>query len=446
MTTRRTLIKGFAGLSVLSSCQNDKQNDSGLEAISVRPDEPSPWLPSGEISWELFPFGIQVGDPAEESVVVAIHTSLLEITWVLVEQDDDSWIETRRKDVVIEGGYYRLDLEGLTSDTAYSIVANSSTGERSQVTRFRTALGSDDWRIVTFGATSCLRRNLPWENLSRAAEEQYDFFGLLGDTVYTNSRDEEGAWDDWAYALTRQGLRELTASTALIPTWDDHELVNNFDWGLIADADVVHENALRLFHKALPNRSNPNGGIYRKISQGRVLDIFVLDCRGERNSEQSIYISEDQMEWLKNGLESSTARFKIIFNSVPITDFYDLLGDVESIDRWQGFPEQRSEILSHIEESNIDGVLWVSGDFHFGLISQVSPLGQSGDSMMEVLVGPSGSFLNIMGDLLVTTDQYQQRIAAWCHTRFECNPATGEILIQYILDDGTIGMERRLEV
>jgi phosphodiesterase/alkaline phosphatase D-like protein len=152
------------------------------------------------------------------------------------------------------------------------------------------------------------------------------------------------------------------------------------------------------------------------------------------------------MEWLKSGLESSTARFKIIFNSVPITDFYDLLGDVESIDRWQGFPEQRSEILSHIEESNINGVLWVSGDFHFGLISQVSPLGQSGDSMLEVLVGPSGSFLNIMGELLVTTDQYQQRIAAWCHTRFECNPATGEILIQYILDDGTIGMERRLEV
>ena len=73
-------------------------------------------------------------------------------------------------------------------------------------------------------------------------------------------------------------------------------------------------------------------------------------------------------------------------------------------------------------------------------------MGQTGDTMNEVLVGPSGSFLNIMGELLVPTEQFQQRLAAWCHTRFECNPATGEIDIQYILDDGSVGMERRLEL
>ena len=175
---------------------------------------------------------------------------------------------------------------------------------------------------------------------------------------------------------------------------------------------------MMLFHKALPNRSNSTGGIYRKLSQGSVLDIFVLDCRGERISDDAQYISVGQMDWLKDSLTSSTARFKIIFNSVPITDFVNLIGEVESIDRWQGFPEQRTEILEHIEDTGIEGVLWISGDFHFGLISQVSPLGQTGDTMNEVLVGPSGSLLNIMGELLVPTEQYQQRLD---QTLFHCD-------------------------
>lgn len=224
------------------------------------------------------------------------------------------------------------------------------------------------------------------------------------------------------------------------------KLVNNFDWDLIEGADNIHANAWKAFQKAIPFDKDQTGKMYRKISHGRICNIFVLDCRGERRSDSGQYISPEQMEWLKRELSNSNARFKFIINSVPIIDFNDLLGEVEAIDRWQGFPEQRTEILSHIEDNGISGVLWLSGDFHFGLIARVSPLGQVGDSMMEVLNGPTGSFLNIMGELLVTTDQYQYTVAEWNYTRYECNPQTGEITVQFVSDDGTVLLEQVLVV
>ena len=94
--------------------------------------------------------------------------------------------------------------------------------------------------------------------------------------------------------------------------------------------------------------------MYRKVSHGAVCDIFVLDCRGERHSDSGVYISREQLDWLKSSLSSSGARFKFIMNLVPIIDFSDLIGEVEAIDRWQGFPEQRTEILSHIEDNAIE--------------------------------------------------------------------------------------------
>ena len=62
------------------------------------------------------------------------------------------------------------------------------------------------------------------------------------------------------------------------------------------------------------------------------------------------HISEEQMAWLKEGLSQSTARFKIIPNSVAIVDFEPLLGSAGKSDRWQGYSEQREEILGHIED------------------------------------------------------------------------------------------------
>lgn len=442
MATRRQFLQGVSTVGTLAC--TGKSMDTGLEPIGIRSSEPAKWNPEGEINNIVFPSGIQVGDVTSKQGFVSLQTLAEQVAWTLVQANGDEWVEHSSGSETPDDSTVQFILSNLESDTAYCIVCFDEVGDRTAVTRFRSGLGEDAWRVVTFGAASCLGGNLPWETLTRAAEEQLDFFLLLGDTVYTNSRNYSTAINDWKRALKVQGMEDLTQSTSIVATWDDHELVNNFDWDLIDNPEEVHVNAWRAFQKAIPMDKDQTGAMYRKVSHGEVCDIFVLDCRGERRSDSGIYISVEQMDWLKSSLSNSGARFKFIMNSVPIIDFNDLIGEVEAIDRWQGFPEQRVEILSHIEDNAIEGVLWLSGDFHFGLVAQVSPSGSVGDSLMEILNGPTGSFINIMGELMVPTDQYQDAVATWTYTKYTCNPQTGEVQVQFIDDAGTVLLERSL--
>ena len=126
----------------------------------------------------------------------------------------------------------RLKLLDLDSDTAYSIVCLSADGTaRSQVTRFRTALSDDDWRIVSFGAISCLGGNLPWPSLTQAKNDKYDFFCFLGDSVYAEADTKSGFWEYWDYVLRQDGLYDLFSSCSVVGTWD--EMSNNTIIGTI---------------------------------------------------------------------------------------------------------------------------------------------------------------------------------------------------------------------
>ena len=75
------------------------------------------------------------------------------------------------------------------------------------------------------------------------------------------------------------------------------------------------------------------------------------------------------MTWLKQGLSDSPCVFKVILNSVPITNM-PFLFDLGADDSWVGYEAQREEILSHISDG-VTGAVWLAGDFHFGAVTRV---------------------------------------------------------------------------
>jgi alkaline phosphatase D len=437
-TSRRKFIKTtVAGSLVLQSCSKDKENDTGDTEIigEDRSEEPLKWVPSEPLDEDAFPYGIQSGDVYKNSAIVSVHSSVSNASLILMEAQSTTWVEVQNiENISFEDGLYQSSLENLKPDTAYNICAFSD-GIRSTVSRFRTAPASSSMRKIVFGSTSCMSSNRPWPSLSHAATQDYDFFCFLGDTVYADgSVTYDDYWYHWNRALRQQGMRDITSSTSIIATWDDHEVDNNWNYDEISSAQFLA--ALSSFRNALPQRTGTDGSIWRKCTWGQTAEVFVLDCRSERRNGK--YISAEQMQWLKDGLLASKAQWKIILNSVPITNMEDLLGPAISEDRWQGFPEDRSDILTYIEEEQIPNILWVSGDFHYGMVAKVSRMGDSGFEMYEVLTGPTGSGPSPLGELLVPTDQYIYGHSTWCYTRFTVDPADQSVFVEFIGDDGNV--------
>jgi len=122
------------------------------------------------------------------------------------------------------------------------------------------------------------------------------------------------------------------AEVPIFAQWDDHEVTNNWWPGepltraeherkkyVEKNALVLASRASRAFHEFMPLRSTQAeaGRVYRKISYGPLLDIFMLDMRsyrgpnGEGNetsySPAAYFLGPQQTAWLKRELLNSRA-------------------------------------------------------------------------------------------------------------------------------------------
>jgi len=443
---RQALSVGAAAGLVPFGCRG-KGADSGAEAspdtAPERSPEPAPWNPGGTEDTVRFPFGVHVGDASPTTARVHLRTHSAPVTMVLAEAQGSAWVEVDRRDGLTtaalpvdadpSGMAVVVRLEGLNPDTAYSVVFFDGD-TRSVVARFRTALDTGGVRKVVFGSTSCFGGNAPWPSLFYAADEQLDFFCMLGDTVYADGSEDVADYRaHWDAALATEGLVRVAASTSLVVTWDDHEVDNNWD---LASVGVDRYNIARAcFDEALPRDEGPGGtGVWRVLRWGDTLDVFVLDGRAERERATGKYLSDEQLAWLLDGVRTSAARFKIILNSVPITDLTVMFSTLGAEDRWDGFPTTRTEVVAALAE--VEGVLIVTGDVHYGQVGYVDPAGGAGENLVEVFTGPAGSFANIAADLFTGDPQYIWMSSAWNWCRFECDPVAGTVRVTHIGDDG----------
>jgi alkaline phosphatase D len=446
MMKRREFLLAMGALPIVVNCgpagpQNG--NDNGGTSSGPGP-EPDPWQAPGTEDLDAFAWGLQVGDARPDRVLLSLRASENEVDLRIMRGVEDGWEEVASVDgVALAIGSAQVELDGLAPDTTYSVAAYTPDGgRRSPVARFRTAPAEDQSRVIRFGASSCFGGNEPWSTLSHAAAEKLDFFLLLGDTIYADNTPDAELDAHWGRALATPGLRDLTSSTSIVSTWDDHEVGNNWSFATpgIEERVVLAREA---FHRALPIADGlGEHNIYRKLSWGKALDLFVLDSRGERRNGN--YISADQMSWFKDALSQSTARFKVVLNSVPVTDLAALVGDVEADDRWQGYPAQRDEILGHIADAGITGVIWLSGDFHIGAMGKVDPTGGVAAEQWEILCGPTGSPINPFSSYINANEQVVQLIKEHNATLFEANPDTGEIHVRFINDAGDVIHEQTI--
>jgi len=435
--SRRDLLRGL-GLSVVAAGCNPT-----WVAATTRQDPPSPWPDAEPTDLDAFPEGLMAGPPTQSAMELwsrYVGSEALALRWSV--WTGAAW--EPREDLAVEladGGYVHPLLEGLSPDQPVAAQLVATSGAASAVVMTRTAPLPEATGRVRVLATSCSEFQADgYPALDNALTDgPFDVTLWAGDTIYA---DGAASLDDfrafWTANFSSASFRNTFAAGSQLFTWDDHEVVNDWDPESVDPALVAAGRAALLEHTPRPlELGAPDRGWYR-VRYGAAVEFFVLDCRGERSPERGEYISPEQLAWLIDGLSTSTARFKCIVNSVPIGDFPGAF-DVPVVigDRWEGYPAQRDALLAAL--APLRGVLFLSGDFHMPAVLRVQPDGPS-PHVWEVVTGALSHRTNPLGASLHLNPDLAPNIA-WVDamktaTELEFDD-TGYLSIRFVAEDGT---------
>lgn len=314
----------------------------------------------------------------------------------------------------------KVDVEGLTAGTTY-YYGFTYNGKHSLTGRTKTSPGANEVDQLKFGVVSCSNYQAGYFNAYHRLADRNDLDAIihLGDYIYEYADGvygNEGLFTERKLEPTNEivSLEEYRTRYStyrldtnlirahqqfpFITVWDDHETANNsYKDGAQnhtegAEGSWVDRKAAakQAYFEWIPIRDRESKQVYRSIKYGNLVDLIMLDTRLEGREQQLEDVTSDaindtsrtilgpaQKDWLLENLSNSTAKWKIIGQQVVFSAFnvgWTSLANnspggyyaIESLflDIWDGYPKERTQILDHIRENEIDNVVVLTGDFH----------------------------------------------------------------------------------
>ncbi|KAA0931744.1 alkaline phosphatase D family protein [Streptomyces apricus] len=324
----------------------------------------------------------------------------------------------------------KADVRGLRPATDHWF-RFSAGGTDSPAARTRTAPAHDAAvASMRFGVVSCANWEAGHFSAYRhlAARGDLDAWLHLGDYVYEYGTGEYGTRDTvvrphapaheivtLADYRVRHGryktdpdLRALHAAAPVVAIWDDHEFANdawsggaeNHTEGAEGSWSARQAAAKQAYFEWMPVRPAVEGTTYRRLRFGRLADLSLLDLRSYRSQQvktgngsvddpERTLTGRTQLDWLKAGLRSSDTTWRLVGNSVMIAPFAigslsaellkplaELLGLPKeglalNTDQWDGYTDDRRELLAHLRENAIRNTVFLTGDIHMAWANDV---------------------------------------------------------------------------
>ncbi len=271
-------------------------------------------------------------------------------------------------------------LTGLSPGTRfdYEVLVNGARASFDFALEFQT---QPIWRWrgdapdFTFTLGSCMYVNDPpfdrpgkpyggdFEILPRIAAERPDFMLWMGDNIYLREPDwvsESGIRYRYRHSRALKELQPLLAACHHYATWDDHDFgPNDSDRGF-----RLKQESLRVFKEYFPGVSYGTSGVEGCFSRFEWGDceFFLLDDRYWRAPNKlpgrRDYLGAGQLQWLKDGLISSTATFKFIVNG------NQMFNPAMNFESFGLYPEEQRDLLDFLTNSKVPGVVVLTGDRH----------------------------------------------------------------------------------
>ncbi|MGW1651779.1 alkaline phosphatase D family protein [Streptomyces atratus] len=427
--SRRTVVKAAAATAVaapvLGAATTARAADGPAFLHGIASGDP---LPDGILLWTRV-------TPAPDAVPGSGRGADTAVRWEVAGDKEFTRVVARGTTVATAASDHtvKADVRGLSPATTYwfRFSAGDGTGTFSPTGRTRTAPAAGAATPgVRFGVVSCANWESgffsPYRHL--AARADLDAVLHLGDYIYEYA---SGSYPDAEYVVrphepkheiltladyrTRHGnyktdsdLQALHATHPVIAIWDDHEFANDAWSGGAENHTPGTEGswadraagAKQAYFEWMPVRASTEGTVHRRLRFGNLADLHLLDLRTFRSQQSTIgngsvddpdrtITGRAQLDWLKSGLAGSDATWKLVgtsvmispvaFGSVPahlLEPLAELLGLpteglAVNVDQWDGYTDDRKELIAHLRDRSITNTVFLTGDIHMAWANDV---------------------------------------------------------------------------
>ncbi|OXS36035.1 alkaline phosphatase D family protein [Streptomyces sp. XY006] len=424
---RRTVVKAAAATAVLAGPL--------AATLPARAVDQAPAFLHGVASGDPLPDGVLLWTrvtPVPEAIPGSGIGPDTEVSWTVARDKAFTNVVAKGSTTATAASDHtvKADIRGLEPGTDYWF-RFSAGGTDSPAARTRTAPAHD--AAVTglrFGVVSCANWEAgyfaPYRHL--AARGDLDAWLHLGDYIYEYGTGEYGTRGtvvrphapaheivtlaDYrtrhARYKTDPDLQALHAAAPVVAIWDDHEFANdawtggaeNHTEGAEGTWSARQAAAKQAYFEWMPVRPAIAGTTYRRLRFGKLADLSLLDLRsfrsqqvktgnGEVDDPDRTLTGRAQLDWLKAGLQASDTTWRLVGNSVMISPFAigslsaDLLKPLAKLlglpqeglalntDQWDGYTDDRREILTHLRANAIRNTVFLTGDIHMAWANDV---------------------------------------------------------------------------
>ncbi|MGW0915112.1 alkaline phosphatase D family protein [Streptomyces sp. NPDC002784] len=424
---RRTVVKAAAATAVLAGPL--------AAAIPARAATDAPAFLHGVASGDPLPDGVLLWTrvtPTPEAIPGSGLGPDTEVSWTVATDKAFTQIVAKGSTTATAASDHtvKADIRGLSPATDYWF-RFSAGGIDSPPARTRTAPAADAAvPNLRFGVVSCANWEAGHFSAYRhlAARGDLDAWLHLGDYIYEYGTGEYGTRDTvvrphapaheiltLADYRTRHGryktdpdLQALHAAAPCVAIWDDHEIANdawsggaeNHTEGAEGSYAARRDAAKQAYFEWMPVRPAIAGTTYRRLRFGKLADLSLLDLRSFRSQQAALgngsvddpertLTGRAQLDWLKAGLKSSDTTWRLVGNSVMVAPFAigslsaellkplaELLGLPKeglalNTDQWDGYTDDRRELLAHLRSNAIRNTVFLTGDIHMAWANDV---------------------------------------------------------------------------
>lgn len=241
---------------------------------------------------------------------------------------------------------------------------------------------------IAFG--SCAQQDKPQPILDTALAQRPDVFVWLGDNIYGDTKDMQVLKNKYAQLAAKPEFQRLKKFTRFLATWDDHDYGWNDAGRHYPFKKESKDIFLQFWEEPADSPRRKHEGIYTSYmyeGSGRRLQVILLDnrtfrddlriYRGELSHDDRFFypldyypheirdstlLGEAQWQWLEGELRKP-ADLRIIGSGSQFSISYN------GYEAWANFPHERRRMLDLIKKTRANGVLFITGDVHYGEIS-----------------------------------------------------------------------------